>query len=171
MKTMPPVARRGISKELFGFNGIEIRAMADADIHDVVEIEKRGQSAPWSEKQFYDEVKLISVSTPMVAVIEKQIVGFAVPWYVGDEIDLTNIGVDPKFRRQGVATKLLQRIVQKGEQGKFHRIHLEVRKSNTGAISFYQKFGFRETGIRQQYYPDTREDAVLMVCDPDIRKY
>jgi ribosomal-protein-alanine N-acetyltransferase len=146
---------------------IQIREMTGADIRKVVEIEKDGQSSPWSAKQFYDEVRSIEVSKPIVAEVDGEVVGFAVPWFVVDEIYLTDIGVDPRFRKQGIATDLMRYVFQKGWRGEFRRIHLEVRRSNSGAIAFYHKLGFVETSIRERYYPDTHEDAILMVYHLD----
>lgn len=166
LRTMP--LKGGIATFGTAIHEIYIRKMMEADIPKVVEIETKCQSAPWSEKQFYDEVHSINVSRPIVAEIAGQIVGFAVPWYVVDEINLTNIGVDPHFRRQGIAKKMMRYIFQNGRRGEFRRIHLEVRKSNSGAIAFYHKLGFVETGLRERYYPDTHEDAILMVYHLDV---
>lgn len=170
----PPAPLDGGNPELSADAGeVQIREMVEGDIQAVVEIEKKGQFSPWSERQFLNEINSIDVSRPIVAMIDKRLVGFAVPWYVMDEIELSNIGVDTRFRRQGVASKLMQCIFQEVERGEFRRIHLEVRRSNRGAIAFYRKFGFRKIGIRSLYYSDTGEDALLMVCDLDntsIRK-
>ena len=37
-----------------------------------------------------------------------------------------------------------------------------VRPSYGGAISLYERFGFRSAGTRRRYYQDTGEDAVIM---------
>ena len=44
---------------------------------------------------------------------------------------------------------------------------LEVRVSNVGAISLYERFGFKPKGVRRGYYTDNREDALIMWRDPD----
>ena len=47
--------------------------------------------------------------------------------------------------------------------------YLEVRVSNIAAKSLYLKRGFREVGVRKNYYPDpgfgNREDALILVLE------
>jgi ribosomal-protein-alanine N-acetyltransferase len=79
------------------------------------------------------------------------------------EIDIVDIFVDEKFRRQGVASELLTELFDKYPD---HVIFLEVRQSNIPAINLYRKFGFEQFNIRKNYYKNPTEDALAMkVCN------
>jgi ribosomal-protein-alanine N-acetyltransferase len=71
-----------------------------------------------------------------------------------------NVAVDPPERRGGVATLLLQELLEKA--GHDAPYTLEVRASNGPAIALYERFGFRAAGTRPRYYRDTGEDAMIM---------
>ena len=71
-----------------------------------------------------------------------------------------NIAVDPPLRRRGIATTLLERLLERAGPGQEYT--LEVRPSNEPAIRLYERFGFRRAGTRPRYYQDTGEDAVIM---------
>jgi ribosomal-protein-alanine N-acetyltransferase len=71
-----------------------------------------------------------------------------------------NIAVDPPLRRRGLATALLQAMLERG--GLEEPYTLEVRPTNGPAIALYERFGFRSAGTRPRYYRDTGEDAMIM---------
>ncbi|MEE0064153.1 MAG: ribosomal protein S18-alanine N-acetyltransferase, partial [Acutalibacteraceae bacterium] len=75
---------------------------------------------------------------------------------------ITNVAVSEKFRRRGIAEKLLE----EAERGAIKRgcvlITLEVRASNDPAKALYKKRGFKEVGTRKNFYSDPREDAEIM---------
>ena len=89
----------------------------------------------------------------------QQSLGFVYFWTVVDEIQIMDIGVLPQFRRQGVGSKLMQRLMGLAAE-KNQRITLEVRSGNKSAIHLYEKLGFANVGLRRAYYDDG-EDAVL----------
>ena len=78
------------------------------------------------------------------------------------EAYITNVAVSEKFRRRGIAEKLLE----EAERGAIKRgcvlITLEVRASNAPAKALYKKRGFKEVGTRKNFYSDPREDAEIM---------
>ena len=73
---------------------------------------------------------------------------------------LMNVAVEPRHRRQRVATMLIERLFETA--GDHDRYTLEVRVSNDEAIAMYEHFGFREAGLRRRYYHDNNEDALIM---------
>ncbi len=95
------------------------------------------------------------------AKYENKIVGFAGIKIVLDEADIMNIAVKEDYRRQGIATLLLNHILNICKEKGIKTINLEVNEENFSAISLYQKFGFKECGRRKQYY-DNKYDAILM---------
>jgi ribosomal-protein-alanine N-acetyltransferase len=77
-----------------------------------------------------------------------------------------NIAVAPDRRRRGIATALLERLFEVTANDGRRGYTLEVRVSNTSAISLYERLGFRSRGVRRAYYTDNREDALIMWKDP-----
>ena len=75
-----------------------------------------------------------------------------------------NVAVDPDLRRRGIATALLSHVLERVHPDA--QLTLEVRRSNAGAITLYESFGFRSAGVRRRYYQDNGEDAIVMWRTP-----
>ena len=93
------------------------------------------------------------------------IVGFAGFWNVVDEAHLISIAVREEYRRRGVGELLLISIIDLVIELDVRLVSLEVRASNTAALSLYGKCGFSKTGLRRGYYSDDKEDAVIMTVE------
>jgi ribosomal-protein-alanine N-acetyltransferase len=89
-------------------------------------------------------------------------VGFCSFWRVLDELHINNIAVLPPFRRVGVATTLLTRVLAEGVALGARRATLEVRRSNDAARLLYERFGFTIAGVRRSYYTKPVEDALVL---------
>ena len=126
----------------------------------VLSIEAISFSSPWSRKSFESELKK-EFSISLVALIDNEVVGYLIQWLVADEIHIANIAVHPEWRRHGIGETLLRKVIQ--ENKGFSWMGLEVRRKNRSARALYKKLGFREVGIRKNYYLQEREDAILMV--------
>jgi [ribosomal protein S18]-alanine N-acetyltransferase len=94
---------------------------------------------------------------------KKKVVGFLIVRAVVAEAEILNLGVTPAKRRTGLAEALLNEALNELRRTRVDRLFLEVRESNTPAISFYEKHAFRKTGRRPRYYRDPDEAAVLMM--------
>lgn len=95
----------------------------------------------------------------LVAEIAGEVIGFLVYMEtVPGEYEILNLAVDPAWRRRGVATALLKRVLSTCP-GTFF---LEVRASNLAAISVYHRSGFEIAGRRTNYYSAPVEHAVVM---------
>lgn len=94
---------------------------------------------------------------------DNDLVGFAVgvvePEFRGHVVVL---GVSPDFRRLGVATELMRQLEDGFRTRDIHLVHLEVRTTNAGARSLYERLGFRVAGRRLGYYTNG-DDGFLMV--------
>jgi ribosomal-protein-alanine N-acetyltransferase len=73
---------------------------------------------------------------------------------------LMNLAVHPEFRSGKIGSSLLDTMLSNLKRRAQTRIYLEVRASNTRAIAFYEKAGFKKTGIIKNFYGD--EDAITM---------
>ena len=96
--------------------------------------------------------------TKVIIYFDEMIKGVLVLDYIYDRIEIEYIVVDPRYRKIGVATKLLKYIE---ENYKAKNITLEVKKNNIPAINFYNKNGFSIVSVRKNYYKD--EDGYLML--------
>ncbi len=96
-----------------------------------------------------------------VLVYEKnqEIIGFLMYVELEESVDILNVLVKEKYRRQKIASCLIDYMISE-LQDSVKLITLEVRKSNKAAINLYEKFGFEIINIRQKYYGN--EDAYLM---------
>ncbi len=146
------------------YDRLIIRQMHVDDIPEVVKIERISFSTPWSENSFYDEIKA-DKAIARVAELSNAIAGYICVRCVFDECHLLNLAIHPHYRKQGIATILVDSIIQEvlGRGCKF--FYLEVRASNYSARRFYEEFGFRRVGIRKNYYFYPIEDAVIMLLE------
>lgn len=140
---------------------IEIRKMKPEDIDGIWLVENRSFSLPWSRQMFVDELHN-PLALYLVAVCGDTVVGYAGLWIIADEGHITNIAVDPQWRRQHIATELMGKVLEIAEQYGLTALTLEVRAGNQPAISLYQRFGFTIQGRRKAYYSDNQEDALIM---------
>ena len=137
--------------------------MSKVDLAEVVELERQSQAFPWSERHFTD-----ALAAGYPAWVLRQagsLKGFCVSMVAPDEVHLLVIAIAPQARRQGLGTQLLEQVYMLGRQCAALRVLLEVRPSNTRAISFYRSQGFDQIGTRRAYYPAAkgeREDAWVM---------
>jgi ribosomal-protein-alanine N-acetyltransferase len=138
---------------------LTIRPLAYADLPQVIAVERRAFATPWSLAMFVLELSKPS-SVCLAALSERRIAGYLVCARYADVWHLMNIAVDPASRRRGIGKALLEALLQRA--GREEPYTLEVRPSNTPAITLYEQFGFRSAGVRPRYYQDTGEDALIM---------
>lgn len=143
---------------------IETRDMAENDLEDILLIERASFPTPWSRGIFLGEMEHPFCHS-LVALVEEQIVGYICFAVVYDEIHLRNLAVHRDWKRQGVASKLLSRMIAISALEGAQYGTLEVRRSNRAALELYKRFGFVVEGIRPFYYSDTSEDALIMWAD------
>ena len=96
-----------------------------------------------------------------VARLNDVIVGYMGVSKVAGEGYVTNVAVLPQYRRKGIAKALLQFVINDCKN-QLEFISLEVRVSNTAAISLYKSFDFKEVGLRKRFYTHPQEDALIM---------
>jgi ribosomal-protein-alanine N-acetyltransferase len=137
----------------------QIRRLTYADLPQVVAIERRAFTTPWSLAMFVLELSKPS-GVCLAADVENELVGYLVCSRYDTVWHVMNIAVDTDRRRRGMATALIGALLEK--VGRDAPVTLEVRRSNTGAIALYERFGFKSAGLRRRYYADNGEDAVIM---------
>jgi [ribosomal protein S18]-alanine N-acetyltransferase len=136
-----------------------IRPLAYADLPQVIAIERRTFTTPWSLAMFVLELSKPS-GICLAAIEDQRLVGYLICSRYDQVWHLMNVAVDPDHRRRGFASGLLTEMIERA--GQDSQLTLEVRMSNAGAIVLYEQFGFRAAGTRKRYYSDTGEDALIM---------
>lgn len=145
-------------------SALQIREIKENDAVDIAALERDIFPDPWTEKGIAET--LSQKNTVLLGAWKNRaLAGYVILYYVLDEGEIARIAVESSCRRQGAAGCLLGRIRDICVSRGITRLMLEVRESNTAAVSFYKRHGFTEDGVRKAYYSNPREDAILMSRD------
>ena len=139
----------------------KIENLSPKHIEQVVAIEKECFSDPWTRGMFENELNN-GRAHYTVLLDGEAVIGYTGFWKIEDEAHIMNIAVDTQYRRKHLADSLMEDMIMRAKALSIKHMTLEVRSSNSGAISLYKKYGFKETGIRKNYYEKGNEDAVIM---------
>lgn len=158
---------------------LAVEPMQLADIPEVLRIEQASFPAPWSEAGYRHELlrnelahyfvlRLYSPHFdeqksrwPFSVASRGEIVGYTGYWLIVDEAHITTIAVAPAWRRRGLGEWLLVHLLFDAAGRGANTVTLEARVSNRAAQGLYEKYGFKQVGMRRRYYADG-EDAILM---------
>ncbi len=154
----------------------QFQAMTPAWLDSVVRVEQSAYTHPWTIGNFTDSLKsgyemqmLLAGTSPEPNRAE--LLGYFVAMKGVDEVHLLNITVAPPHQRQSWARVMLDALAIWARGHGAQWLCLEVRVSNARAKAIYEHYGFREVGLRRNYYPEggnaagqppTREDASVM---------
>ena len=141
---------------------LDIRSMQEADIAQVLRIERLSYSFPWTEGIFRDCLRVNY--TCRVAEIDVVTVGYGILSVAAGEAHLLNLCVADAYRCRGIGRRLLVHMLVAAAEAGAREAFLEARPSNTSAIRLYQSLGFTQIGMRRGYYQalDGREDAIVL---------
>ena len=92
--------------------------------------------------------------------LDNSVIGFVGGSLRSGHGHISGIAVDKKYRMKGAGRWLLKAVSAEFLTDNLDRVTLEVRKSNTGAIRFYEKQGYKWSYIINGYYADG-EDAIV----------
>lgn len=140
---------------------VQIRWLIRRDMAEVLEIEQASFDHAWTEEDFLCCLRQRNC-IGMVAEHNHEIVGFMIYELHKSKLRILNFAVAPSARRQGVATQMVRRLVDKLSQQRRKEIALEVRETNLSAQKFFHSQGFRAVCVLRDHYDDTEEDAYVM---------
>lgn len=140
---------------------MEIIPMTRQHVTQVAALEELCFSAPWSEASVAGELDN-PLSVWLVCVDRGKVLGYVGSQTVLEESDMMNIAVLPEARRAGIGERLILSLIEFLKDRGSRSLTLEVRASNTPAISLYKKLGFLQVGRRPNYYRSPREDALIL---------
>lgn len=162
--------------------GLRLRTMSPRDLDAVHAIESEVYRRGWSREVFRAELDrrdggdrwdgrdyLVATVPDGWWGLRRRIVGYGGAMLVVDDVHVTTVVVAPEVRRQGVASVVLDALLDRAVARGATAATLEVRAGNTAARQLYRRFGFAPVGTRRGYYPDggaggpdANEDAVIM---------
>ena len=140
---------------------MEYLRMSQNHVLQIAQLEKKCFSSPWSERSIESELTN-PLALWFVAVDNDRVAGYVGSQSVMGEADMMNLAVDPEYRRMGVGNRLVEMLIDALSEEAVHSLTLEVRASNVGAISLYEKMGFQQVGRRPGYYSNPKEDALIL---------
>lgn len=139
----------------------KIRPMLLSDLDKIIKIEKELFPDAWTGEMFEEE---INNQVSLVLELGNKIGGYICGWRLHEEFNITNVAVAKQFQKSGFG-KLLVDYLLKNLEPEYKIIFLEVRAGNIAAQNLYKRSGFSALGIRNQYYKNPIEDAILMVLN------
>ncbi len=140
------------------------RKMTLNDLEQVIAIDQVSFSLPWPVRSFGFECEN-PVSRCWVAELDGRVVAMLVAWLIVDDVHIATIATHPDFRKQGIGKKLLTHVLRAAKEEGALTSFLEVREGNLAAQEMYRKFGYVESGRRENYYNDNGEDAIMMTLE------
>ncbi len=140
---------------------MKIVLMDKTHVAGVAALEKQCFSTPWSEASVASELSN-PLSLWIVATDGEKVIGYVGSQSVMGEADMMNLAVDPACRRQGIGQELVMELIRCLKRADVHSLTLEVRTSNAGAISLYDRMSFVQVGRRPNYYSNPKEDALIL---------
>lgn len=145
----------------------KVRRMTMEDGAAVAEMEHQLFPDAWSEKAI---LETLDQSNTICLIAEKagRPAGYLLVYTAADESEVARIATAKELQRQGVARALITELESIcGSEG-IKKIFLDVRCGNSAARALYKTAGFKEDGIRQRFYENPSEDAVLMSRELEI---
>lgn len=150
---------------------VTIAPMTEHDLLEVVEIEQKSGLSPWGWDAYHRELQGNDRGLMWVARLdaslarEHSLAGYVVGRQAADELHINNIAVREGYRRAGIATALLSRVLMEAKAYRAVRAFLEVRAGNAAAQAMYENCGFCAVGRRRNYYSNPVEDALIMTAE------
>ena len=144
---------------------VQIVPMNGDHLDEVVELERVCFPDPWSRNMLKEELENDLAAFLVALDGQGAVAGYAGLQVVLDEGYVNNVAVRPEYRRQGVASQLLEVFRRFGEGQGLAFLTLEVRDSNQAARALYARHGFVEAGRRKNYYQHPKEDAIIMTLE------
>ena len=158
-----------VTESVLSAVSVSVSNMTEHDLLEVVDIEQSCDVSRWGWDAYHNELRsdnrnlmLVARATSREEKDSKSIVGYLVARLAADELHVNNIAVRDAYRRCGVATALLNRILEEAEGSGAFAAFLEVRAGNAAALALYERCGFLVVGRRRNYYSEPREDALMM---------
>ena len=142
---------------------IYINETTQSDIDEILTIEAIAYGKHhWSRDSFVSEINNKIAKYYSVRIPTGELIAYIGFWNIVEEAHITTLAVNDNFKRKHIAEALIAKMLEDCYNNYIKYITLEVRASNTPAITLYQKYGFKSLGVRKGDYQDNNEDALIM---------
>ncbi len=136
-----------------------------ADLDAILEVDAESFLRPWTREMYEAELRNPSVTRIFLVRTGAQVAGYCTTWFLPGELHINNLAIRPAYRRQRLASVLLAYVLEAARAAGCQRATLEVRRSNHGARRLYEGLGFGLAGVRDDYYAEPVEDALVLWRD------
>lgn len=113
-----------------------------------------------TEGIFMDEVTN-DTRVYFVALDGEKVVGYAGAWNTGSDYSIISVAVTEDYRKNGIAVRLINRLVTDCKKKGIYSVSLEVSEKNIPAINLYKKIGFITTNVRKSYYKNNTAAYIM----------
>ena len=155
---------------------LELKPLTQEHLSAVLELDQLCFGGLWTLEGYQRELdspnsEFLSLFTPIPPSPHPPIppsphlptlIGIGCLWAILEEAHITILAVHPHYQHQGLGRMLLIALLTAARGRSLERATLEVRASNSAALSLYQSLGFKTAGRRRRYYQDTGEDALIL---------
>ena len=141
---------------------ITFRPMREADLDEVLTMEREAYEFPWSRQIFRDCLR--AGYSCRVLESDGRVSAYGMLQIGVRRSRLLNLCVRRAVHRRGLGRRLLGLLIEVARSHRSGTVVLEVRPSNAAALRLYRAMGFTEVGVSRGYYPARtgREDAKLL---------
>lgn len=152
-------------------SAVGLSPMTEHDLLEVVEIEQTSGLSPWGWDAYHRELQSDDRGLMWVARVhanlgkQESLAGYVVGRLIAGELHINNVAVRQAYRRRGIGSELLSRVLAEAKSCRALRAFLEVRAGNTAAQALYESGGFSVVGRRRNYYSNPQDDALLMTVE------
>ena len=129
-------------------------------IDDIFDIESKEIIVPWSKESLTNLIRQQNIIF-RVMLLDNEVIGYYSFQKVFDEGYINNIAIKREYQSKGFGTKLFEDLIERAQKFEVNALTLEVETDNERAIKLYKKFGFKEEGIRKNFYLN-KKDALIM---------
>jgi [ribosomal protein S18]-alanine N-acetyltransferase len=140
---------------------VHIRWMIRRDMNEVLQTENESFDFAWSEEDFLRCLRQRNC-IGMVAELDERVVGFMIYELHKTKLHVLNFAVAPDYRRSGIGTQMVMKLVGKLSSHRRTKITLAIRESNLAAQLFFRSQGFSASKVLRAYYEDSGEDAYML---------
>ena len=141
---------------------MKIRPANPDDVPAILTLERESAAAAhWTDQHYRAAFRKGGPMRTVLVAEDGPLIGFLVARGGQPEWEIENIAVAQHAQRHGAGTRLVGELLRLARNAAASAVFLEVRRSNLAARRLYEKTGFVEDGVREGYYREPDEDAVL----------
>ncbi len=134
--------------------------MTLSDLDEITDTFEKDFPCSWKVSTLKSELNNLS-SQYILIRSASEIIGFAGVWLSVDDAHISNIVVKNSYRNKGIGSLLLEKLIEITKENCKVSLTLEVNTKNIYAQKLYNKYNFKNLGIRKKYYNGT-DDAFIM---------